>query len=403
MPRRILQAVAAGVATLIAVTGCAPAGSSPSTGGNPSAAPGEPIKLGWVTALSGGSAANGLADLHGGELAVKHINAGGGIAGRQLVIVSRDDKSDPATSSTVTQELIDQEGVVAVFGGANSGTAKANAIVTTDAGLPRIFTIPQEDTLTSEELPGFPLTFRLTEDNTYDVSTLAQLFVDRGYQSICAVADTTAYGDGGLATIDTVFASKDLAVKATARHDANATNMTAQVLSLQEAGCDSIYLYSLGPDAATFMKAVKEANWDVPVIGGRGLAAKSFVELAGTAADGIVIPGVIDPTNPRGAKFIEDYDAEYGPEDDPAHVYSAVGYDAVTMFTEALKATNGETGEALKAALAQVTMSDGVTGKAGSTLSWTATKHQAPSENYLVLYTIKDGKHTFLTADITSP
>lgn len=401
MSRKLLLAVAVGAATLITATGCAPATSSP--GGNPSGAADQPIKLGWVTALSGGSAANGQADLNGGQLAVKHLNAAGGIGGRQVQIVTRDDKSDPATSTTVAQQLIDQESVVAIFGGANSGTAKANAVVATDAGLPRIFTIPQEDTLTSSELPGFPLSFRLTEDNSYDVSTLAQLFLDRGYKSICAVADTTAYGDGGLATIGKVFATKNLSLKSTARHDANATNMTAHVLSLQEARCDAVYLYSLGPDAATFMKATKEANWDVPVIGGRGLAAKSFLELAGPAANGIVIPGVIDPANPKGAKFVQDYDAEYGPNDDPAHVYSAVGYDAVMMFAEALKATNGATGDALKTALTKVSKADGVTGKVGSTLSWTETKHQAPSDNYLVLYTIKDAKFTFLTSDVTSP
>lgn len=399
MSRSARLAVAASAATLILAAGCAPAGSN-SDGDGP--ADGAPLKIGYVGALSGGSAANGQADLNGVLLAIEQINDDGGVAGHPLEIVTADDKSDPATSATQTQKLIEQDGVVAILGGPNSGTARANAVIATDAGIPRIFTIAQEDTLIDPSLPGFPLTFRTTENNSYDVGALAAVFKDRAYSAICVLADTTAYGDGGLVTIERIFGEEGLSIASVARHEVNATDMTAQALTLQNAGCDSIYLYSLGPDAALFLKTLEQIGWSVPVIGGRGLAAKSFLSLAGEAANGVVIPAVVDPSKPEGADFIEAYDAKYGADDDPAHVYSAVGYSSVLMLAEAFRISDGQTGEALATALTQVSLSNAPIGRAGSTLSWTTTRHEAPSEDYLVLYTIEDEKFTFLTSDISS-
>jgi branched-chain amino acid transport system substrate-binding protein len=385
-------------ASALLLAGCAPAGS----GGTPEAAEGEPLAIGYLGALSGGSAANGQADLNGVLLAVKQLNEAGGVAGHPLTVVTADDKSDPAASATAAQKLVTQDGVIAVLGGPNSGTAKANTVIVTAAGVPRIITIAQEDTLVDDTLEGFDLTFRITENNSYDVSAIASVFEDEKYESICVLADTTAYGEGGLATINRVFGERDLTVTAVARHDVNATDLTAQALQLQNAGCDSLYLYSLGPDAALFLNTLEQIGWDVPVIGGRGLAAKSFLSLAGDAANGVILPGVVDPSKEAGAAFIEAYDAEYGADDDPAHVYSAVGYDAVMVLAAALEASDGETGQALADALQQVEYTDGATGREGSSITFTAEHHDGPSADYLVLYTIEDGAFTFLTSDISS-
>ncbi|PJJ55607.1 ABC transporter substrate-binding protein [Compostimonas suwonensis] len=388
-------------AILLLLAGCAPVTTDGGSGSGSSDS-GSPIKVGYLGALSGGSAANGQSDLNGVQLAVDQLNEAGGIAGRQLEVVTADDKSDPATSATAAQKLVQQDGVVAVLGGPNSGTVKANSVIVTGANVPRIITIAQEDTLIDPAAAGFPLTFRVTENNTYDVDAIASVFEQKGYQAICVLADTTAYGEGGLTTINTVFAKHDLPIHAVARHEVNATDMTAPALTLRDAGCDSIYLYSLGPDGALFLKTLQQIGWDVPVIGGRGLAAKSFLSLAGDAANGVIIPAVVDPSKAEGGAFIDAYDAAYGADDDPAHVYSAMGYDSMNMLAAALEETDGEGGDALAKALGSVELTDAASGREGSTLSFSTDRHEAPSKDFLVLYEIKDGAFSFLSSDVES-
>jgi branched-chain amino acid transport system substrate-binding protein len=381
---------------VLSAAGCATAGSSSADGSGGSG----PLKVGYIGALSGGSASLGVPGRNGIQLAVDKLNAGGGVAGRKIDLVAYDDKADPATSATAAQKLITQDKVVAVLGGPNSGTVKANNVIIAGAGVPELVTIAQEDTLIDSKSPGFPLTFRITEDNSYDVDAIAALFKKRAYKSICVLADTTAYGEGGLASIRTVFDKKGLAVHSVARHPVNATDMTAQTLSLRNAGCDSIYLYSLGPDGALFLKTLAQIGWQVPVIGGRGLAAKAFLSLGGAAAEGLVLPGVLDPNKPAGKAFAEAYDAKFGPTDDPAHVYSALGYDSMMMLAAALKTSGGKGKADLARALEKTSLTDAVSGRTGSTLSFGPDRHQAPGDKYLVFYEIRDSTYKFLTADV---
>lgn len=394
--RTLAAAAVIGSAALV-LTGCSPAENPDAGEGGES---GAVVRIGYIGPLSGGSASLGIPSLNAIELAVDDLNEAGDL-GFTLELVSVDDEADAAKSSTAAQRMVTEDGVVLVIGGPNSAPVKANNAIITGAGVPNVISIAQSDALVDPANPGFDLTYRVTENNSYDVGAIVSLFVDGDYDSICMVADTTEYGQNGIAATEGVFATNGLELTATAQHDANATDLTPQVLQLRDAGCDTVYLYTLGQDAALFMKTVNQVGWEVPVIGARALAQQAFISIAGKDGDGIIFPSVIDPNKQAATDFIEAYDAAYGADSDPAHVFSAVAYDTVLMVAEALKATRGEGGEPLVEALQNVEI-EGVSGREGSTLSWSADKHEAPSEDYLTFWTIKDGKYEFYSNDITS-
>ncbi len=386
-----------GSAALV-LAGCTPADST--DGGDGGGDAGPVVKIGYIGPLSGGSASLGVPSLNAMELAVEDLNASGEL-GFTLELISVDDEADAAKSATAAQRMVTEDGVVLVVGGPNSAPALANNAIITGAGIPNVISIAQSDALIKEDNPGYDLTYRVTENNSYDVGAIVSLFVDGDFDAICMVADTTEYGQNGIAATTTVFGDNGLELAATAQHDANATDLTPQVLQLRDAGCDAVYLYTLGQDAALFMKTVNQVGWEVPVIGARALAQQAFISIAGTDGDGIIFPSVIDPEKESTQEFIAAYDEKYGADNDPAHVFSAVAYDTIRMVAEALKATGGEGGEALVEALQNVEI-EGVSGREGSTLSWSADKHEAPSEDYLTFWTIKDGKYEFYAADITT-
>lgn len=396
--KRRLLAVAAIGALSVAACGSGGGGDDSTAGGSGG---GDDIVVGYIGALSGGSATMGVPGLNGIKLAVEEINAEGGINGRMITLVSYDDQADPATSASAAQRLVSEDNAIAVFGGPNSGTVRANNVILAEAQIPQIITIAQEDTLVDPEGDTFQYTFRTTEPNSYDVGAIASLFKDRGYEAICALADTTAYGEGGLASIRTVFEEHGLTLHSTQQHQVNATDLTSQTLALRDAGCDSVYLYSLAPDGALFLKTTTQVGWDVPVVGGRGLMAKSFLSLGGADATGLVLPGTLDPNKQAGADFVAAYDEMFGADDDPAHTYSSLGYDSMQLLAEALRATEGEGGEALATALESVRIDDAASGREGSYLEF-GEDHEAPSENFLVFYEIRDGSYEFLTADVES-
>lgn len=400
--RPAVTAIAVTLAAGLALTGCAPASSNAegSSGGGGSAS-GDTIKVGYIGPLTGGSASLGVPAQHGFELAVKHLNDSGELD-RTIELVSVDDEADPTKSAAAAQRMITEDDVIAVLGGPNSGPVLANNPVITEAGVVQLVTIAQADGLIDPESPGYDLTFQVTENNTYNVGATVQFFLDADYASICAVADTTEYGQSGIASIEAVFADNGLDVTQTVSHEVNATDLTPQVLSLRDAGCESIYLFSYGQDAAVFMKTVNQIGWDVDVIGGRALNQAAFLSIAGDAGDGLIFPSVIDLDKASTKEFIDAYTEEYGADDDPAHTFSALAYDSMMMLAEGLKGSDYEGGQALADALGEVTLDDAVSGRDGSSLSFGFGDHRAPSDDFQTFWTIEDGEFAMYRNDVPS-
>lgn len=398
--RRAVTIAAIALTVSAALAGCAPAASGGDAGSGDGASS-DTIKIGYIGPLTGGSASLGVPAQHGFELAVQHLNDSGELD-RKIELVSVDDEADPTKSAAAAQRMIDEDDVVAVLGGPNSGPVLANNPIITGAGVVQLITIAQSDNLIDPESPGYDLTFQVTENNTYNVGATVQFFLDADYDSICAVADTTEYGQSGIAAIEKVFADNGLEIAQKVSHEVNATDLTPQVLSLRDAGCDSIYLFSYGQDAAVFMKTVNQIGWDVDVIGGRALNQAAFLSIAGDAGDGLIFPSVIDLDKKEATDFIAAYDEEYGADDDPAHTFSALAYDSVMLLAEALKASDYKGGDDLAAALSGVTLDDAVTGRAGSSLSFTPGDHRAPSDDFQTFFTIEDGAFTMYSNSVPS-
>jgi branched-chain amino acid transport system substrate-binding protein len=374
-----------------------------SAGQSPGAAVGEAaekIKIGYIGALSGGSATMGIPGKNGIELAVEEINSSGGINGKMVELIALDDKADPAASATQAQKLINDDKVVAIIGGPNSGTVKANSQVIAQYKVPEIISIAQEDTLIDPESPTFATTFSMTENNSYDVRAISQYMKSQGYQKIGVIADNTAYGQGGIKTIEKIMAEEGIEIAQVVDHPVGVKDLTAQVLKLRGANVDAVYVYSLGPEGALFMKTTKQVNWSVPVVGGRGLNMKAFVDLAGDAANGMVLPSVVDASKPAAQEFIRKYDEKYG--DDPAHVYSVLGYDAMRILAEALKQTDGAGGAALVQALENLQDFPTVSGGPEHKASYSKDKHYAVNDNFVVFNVVNNGQFEMLTNEVES-
>ena len=91
----------------------------------PAIAQSEPIKIGYLPALTGPSSSTGVGINRGVQLAVDEINKAGGIKGRKIELISRDTQSDPTKAVNAVAELTQRAKVSMIFGPVNSGEALA--------------------------------------------------------------------------------------------------------------------------------------------------------------------------------------------------------------------------------------------------------------------------------------
>ena len=104
----------------------------------PAIAASEPIRIGFLPALTGASSATGIANSRGTELAVQVINAAGGVNGRKIELITRDTQSDPTKAVNAAAELTRRQKVHVVFGPGNSGEALAATPMIARAGVPQL-------------------------------------------------------------------------------------------------------------------------------------------------------------------------------------------------------------------------------------------------------------------------
>jgi branched-chain amino acid transport system substrate-binding protein len=378
------------------LTGCsqpvapAPAEEAPSTSEEPSALSGEPVKIGYIGALSGNSADMGEPGRKGIVMAIEEANAEGGIGGRPIELVALDDEANPAKSVTQANKLVQQDKVVVSIGGPNSGTVLANREVFFKANIPVVVAIGTVDALVDPEHPTFKTTFRVSAYDSYMINLMASYVKDKGFQKIGVIADTTAYGQASVNTVQRIFSEKGIPVSEVVTHEVAATDLTSQALKLKNANVDIVYIYSLGPDAALFMKTIRQMGWEIPTLGGRGLNMAAFTDLAGDAADGIVIPCDADPNKPEMIEFTEKYRAKYG--DTPNYMFPVLGYDTARVVIEGLRRSGGEGGDALIQALESISDFPMTLGQPDARLSFGPDKHEGATRGWDVLLTVKNGQ-----------
>lgn len=372
-------------ATEGAATGDAAQDETADTGG----LKGEPIQVGYIGALTGGSATMGEPARNGIVLAVEEANADGGIDGRPIELVAFDDEADPARSVAGAQGFI-RDDVTMVIGGPNSPTVLANREVLAEAGIPELISVAQEDGLVDPESPTFDTTFRVTEPNSVDVNVMAQFISQQGCETIDILADDTAYGQGGAETITQVMEETGVTVGEVVSHPPDTDDMTSEALSLQQSGADCIYVFSLGQAAALFFDAAEGVGLEVPTFGGRGLNQSSFLELVGPRDINITMPTVVNPDKPAMQDFIDAYSERFGEE--RWYMFAALGYDTGRTAVEALRRSGGEGGEALVDALESIDDLEVAVGGEDSVVSFGPDDHEGGAPDWVHTVTVRDGE-----------
>ncbi len=238
----------------------------------PALAANEPIRIGWLAALTGASSAPGIGFNRGVIFAADALNAAAGVKGRKIEIVTRDTQGDPTKAVNATQELISQLKVNAIWGPTNSGESLATTAIMARAKMPNIHPCVVDSLIDPVK---FPNAFRIAPSNgQWDDAARKYCLDILKAKKIAVFGDTTGYGVTAAKACAAGFRAAGAEVVAEANIDATQPDMTPDMLRARNAGAETIVLWSVSTGMAARLFNTRDSmGWKVPFVGHPSLAS----------------------------------------------------------------------------------------------------------------------------------
>jgi len=355
----------------------------------------DPIKIGVSGPFTGGSSSMGVSMRDGVKLAITEINKAGGVLGRPLQAVERDDEARNEVGVQIAQELINKERVVATVGYANTGVALASQRFYQEAEIPVFTNVATGSVITHQfDKERNNYVFRNAASDNIQAPMIVDEAIDRrGFKKPAILADSTNYGQLGREDLEKALAKKNIKPVATEKFNIGDTDMTAQLLRAKEAGADVILTYGIGPELAQIANGQAKLGWKVPLVGSWTLSMSSFIDTSAANGNGAVMPQtfVQVPNTPRRAAFIKAYNDAYKIDRMPSPVSAAQGYDSIYLLAAAIKQAGSTEGRKVKDALENLNEKvEGVVTTYDHPFS--KTDHEAITANIPVFGEVRDGR-----------
>ncbi len=354
----------------------------------------EPIKIGVSGPFTGGSSSMGVSMRDGVRLAADEINKAGGVLGRPLLLVERDDEAKNERGVQIAQELINKEKVAATVGYINTGVALASQRFYQEAKIPVMNNVATGSLITHQfdDQPENYIFRNAAHDSIQAPMIVEEAITRRGFKKVAILADSTNYGQLGRADLEKALTLKGIKPVAVEKFNIKDVDMTPQLLKAKEAGAEAVLTYAIGPELAQIANGMTKLGWKVPMIGSWTLSMANYIDNAGPGGEGARMPQTFiqEPTTPKRQSFIISYLKTFNPKnariDSP--VSAAQGYDSVYLLAAAIKQAGGTEGPKVKAALEDLkTPVEGVVTTYNK--PFTKTDHEAITVNIPVFGEVK--------------
>lgn len=272
-------------------------------------AQGAPIKIAGLMELSGTGATSGTNFDNGVKLAVKEINAGGGILGRRVEYTSGDTQSNPQTAKALAQRAVD-DGVYIVMGPVFSGSIIVSMAETRKAEIAN-FTGGEAASITQQ---GNPYIFRTSFTQTTAMPKVARYIAnDLKAKTVAVIWVNNDFGKGGRDTIVKELDKFGVKVVADVSTDPGQVDFSGAVLRAKQSNADALFVYSNEEESARALRELRKQGYDKPIVGETTLTSQKVIELAGDAANGAVahVGLSADAPQPEIKAFDDRFQKEY--------------------------------------------------------------------------------------------
>jgi len=356
----------------------------------------QPVVIGAVFSVTGTHSYLGDPEKKTLEMMAAEINAKGGYKGQPVKVVIYDDEGDPTKARLHAEKLIQKDKALAIIGPSLTPTSMAMLPVTQKAMVPLIscaagigITSPAHER---------HWVFKTAQTDQMAVSRIYQYLQKNGLSKVAILTVSTGFGISGKEQLNALAPQYGMELVAQEVFGEKDTDMTPQLTKIRATPAQAVICWGTGPAPALVAKNMKQLGMTIPLVQSHGAASKKFIELAGEAGDGIILPAgklvvypLLPDTDPQKA-VCQEYDKKYQSKyNAPASSFGGYAYDAWRLLFQAMD-KGGKDRAKIRAALEATKNFVGVSG----VFNLSPDDHNGLSPDAFVMVKIDKGEFKLL-------
>lgn len=355
----------------------------------------EPIKLGAFFDLSGPASSIGTPTMLVARMVVDKINKEGGINGRPLQLVEADTEGDPTKAVMVVKKFIEMDRVTAIIGPTRTDTGMATKPLIEQNQVPTFMTVGGDPVIM---VKPYRWTFKSPQRSSTAVQKTYGYMKKAGIKKVALITSSDGFGKDGKDWLEKLAGEFGITIVAKEGFEPRDTDMTAQLTKIRSTDAQAVICWTIGPAGSIVAKNVKQLGIAIPLSQCHGLPDPKYIELAGAAAEGNIMPSTrlmaadqlpdADPQKRVIQEFIHlynnvyHYDRKY-----PINTHSGYAWDAIYIVANAMKKVGTER-EKLREAIENTKGYVGVSG----IYNLTPEDHNGLGVDSLIMVKIQGGK-----------
>ncbi len=302
----------------------------------------EPIRIGTFLTVTGPASFLGDPELKTLQMVIQDLNAKGGLLGRKVELVHYDTGGNAKEAVNFVKRLIKSDGVDIIVGGTTSGDTMAVIPDVEKEGIPLISLAGAVDIVE----PVKKWVFKVAHSDRMAVAKIYQDLRKQGLTKVALITGDGGFDKSGREQLRKLASEYGIVIVADEAYGNKDTDMTAQLTKIRATDAQAIINFGFGQAPAVVTKNIKQLGIQLPVYQSHGVASKTFIDLAGDAAEGVRLPAAAlvvaeqlpdaDPQKPVLLAYKKQYETQYG----PISTFGGHAYDGVMIAIEAIKRAN---------------------------------------------------------------
>lgn len=348
------------------------------------------LKIGAILSVTGPASFLGEPEKNTLVMLEEQINAAGGVNGQPVKVIIYDDESDVNKCVMAARKLLDQDRVAVVIGPSISGNTLAITKFFSSAEVPLISCAAAEKIVR----PVDPWIFNTPQLDRHAVTRILMDARDKGYKRLAILTVSDGYGQAGRAVLKELVPEQGFELAADEVYGPKDTDMTAQLTKIRGAGADAIICWGTNPGPAVVARNRVQLGLDTPLYMSHGVASNKFIELAGDAAEGLVLPAgrlvAVDqvpadhPQKPVLEAYVAAYTQAFGPQ---ISSFGGYAHDAFALVMEAVRMGGSSRPADIRDNLEKIA---GFAGTSG-VYTYSPENHNGLDESAFIMVTIENG------------
>jgi branched-chain amino acid transport system substrate-binding protein len=298
------------------------------------------IRIGAIASVTGPASFLGEPERNTLIMLQDQINESGGILGKKLEIIIYDDETEVNKAVLAADRLIRRDRVQAGIGGTTSGNTLAIMSNFSRAEVPLVSMAAAERIVN----PVDPWIFKTPQSDRHAVTRILHHAKDQGYEKLAIITVSDGFGQAGREVLRELIPEMGFTMVSDEIYGPRDTDMTSQLTRIRNQNPDAIICWGTNPGPAVIARNRQQLRLDIPLYMSHGVASRRFIELAGSAAEGLLLPlgrlsvaGHIPDDHPQKdllLNYIKDYEARFNM---PVSSFGGYAWDAMMLIKEAIE------------------------------------------------------------------